>query len=203
MLVQWEYERVVDIREQYPLLPLEETIQIAEQLRIKHPPLNAPKGNETVMSTDFVITLKKGNEKINIARTVKPKSKLTNRVKQKFTIEQEYWRRRGVDWGVVTDAELDPVMIANMEFLFPFYFWDERDDLGKEALTIYINDYKELLTANNFDVIKTSNEFDKVNGWVEGESLSFFKYLITKKIINVDMKRRITDFYKKDYKIWF
>lgn len=42
---------VVDIREQFPLLPLEETIIIADELGLKHP--TDPKTNEpVVMTTD-------------------------------------------------------------------------------------------------------------------------------------------------------
>lgn len=44
---------VVDVREQFPLLPLEETIVIAEELGIKHP--TDPKiGEPIVMTTDFL-----------------------------------------------------------------------------------------------------------------------------------------------------
>lgn len=203
LLTQWEYKKVVDIREQYPLLPLEETIQIANDLGFKHIPANAPKGQETVMTTDFVITIKKGSEKYDIARTVKPKSRLTERVKQKFMIEQEYWKRRNVDWGVVTESEIDPIMVANIEFLYTSYFWDETIGLSSQEVDDCINEYKATLIKNNFDVVKTNNEFDIEKGWRPGESLNFFKYLITKKIIKVGMKKNIREFYKKDYKITF
>lgn len=47
---------VEDIREQYPLLPIEETISIADELGIVHP--KNPKTNENiVMTTDFLITI--------------------------------------------------------------------------------------------------------------------------------------------------
>nr|WP_238602194.1 TnsA endonuclease N-terminal domain-containing protein [Lysinibacillus parviboronicapiens] len=47
---------VVDIREQYPLLPLEETIVIADELGLKHP--TDPKTIEPdVMTTDFLLTV--------------------------------------------------------------------------------------------------------------------------------------------------
>jgi len=49
---------VVDIREQFPLLPLEETIVIADELGLKHP--TDPKTNEpVVMTTDFLLTVDK------------------------------------------------------------------------------------------------------------------------------------------------
>lgn len=66
---------VVDIREQFPLLPLEETIVIADELGIKHP--TDPKTNESiVMTTDFLLTVDKGEGLVEFARTIKMKDEL-------------------------------------------------------------------------------------------------------------------------------
>lgn len=66
---------VVDIREQFPLLPLEETIVIADELGIKHP--TDPKANEPiVMTTDFLLTMDKGQGVFEVARTIKMKEEL-------------------------------------------------------------------------------------------------------------------------------
>lgn len=48
-------DSVVDIREQYPLLPIEETIVIADELGIKHP-ADPKTGEPIVMTTDFLVT---------------------------------------------------------------------------------------------------------------------------------------------------
>lgn len=45
-------DEVIDIREQFPLLPLEETIVIADELGIKHP-TDLKTGKPIVMTTDF------------------------------------------------------------------------------------------------------------------------------------------------------
>lgn len=81
---------VTDIREQFPLLPIEETILIADELGIEHP--KHPKtGEYVVMTTDFVLTVDNGNKRIDIARTVKSNEDLFNeRIIQKFEIEREY-----------------------------------------------------------------------------------------------------------------
>ncbi|MEW9502895.1 TnsA endonuclease N-terminal domain-containing protein [Jeotgalibacillus marinus] len=58
---------IKDIREQFPLLPIEETIIIADELGIDHP--KHPKtGEYIVMTTDFILTVENGNERIDIAR---------------------------------------------------------------------------------------------------------------------------------------
>ncbi len=50
---------ILDIREQFPLLPQEETIVIAEELGIKHP-ADPKTGDPIVMTTDFLLTVDKG-----------------------------------------------------------------------------------------------------------------------------------------------
>src|SRR5689334_20740718 len=52
LILEW-CPSVVDIREQYPLLPLEETLYIAKELGIKHP---APYGQPIVLTIDFMVT---------------------------------------------------------------------------------------------------------------------------------------------------
>ncbi len=56
-------------------MPLEETIVIADELGIKHPV--DPKTNEPiVMTTDFLLTVDKGEGIVEVARTVKTKDEL-------------------------------------------------------------------------------------------------------------------------------
>lgn len=61
---------VVDIREQFPLLPLEETIVIADELGLKHP-INPKTHKPVVMTTDFLLTVDKGEGFVELTRTIK------------------------------------------------------------------------------------------------------------------------------------
>jgi hypothetical protein len=85
---------VFDIREQYPLLPLEETLAIAEQCGIRHP--TDPKTQEpVVMTTDFFITVPRSMEVIEQARTLKTAKDLQSERKlEKLEIERRYWHNR-------------------------------------------------------------------------------------------------------------
>ena len=110
-----EYSDLVfDIREQFPLLPLAETIVIAEELGIKHPTVR--KTNEPyVMTTDFLLTVDKGDGFVELARTIKMKDELLDeRVIEKFEIERVYWERRGIDWGIVTELEIPKQMASEL-----------------------------------------------------------------------------------------
>src|SRR5262245_57707894 len=51
-ILEWS-TRVVDIREQFPLLPVEETMAIAQALRIRHPTDTRTK-QPLVLTTDFL-----------------------------------------------------------------------------------------------------------------------------------------------------
>lgn len=62
----------------------EETIVIAEELGIKHP------ADPIVMTTDFLLTVDKGQGVFEVAHTIKMKDKLLEeRVLEKFEIERE------------------------------------------------------------------------------------------------------------------
>lgn len=102
---------IVDIREQFPLLPLEETIVIAEELGVKHP-ANPKTGESVVMTTDFLLTINKGQGVIEVARTIKMKDELLKEgVLKKFEIEREYWQRKDIDWGIVTEEEISKTIV--------------------------------------------------------------------------------------------
>ncbi|WBW98088.1 TnsA endonuclease N-terminal domain-containing protein [Oceanirhabdus sp. W0125-5] len=199
-LAQWE-DNVVDIREQFPLLPIEETILIAKKLGYKHP-TNRSINKEIVMTTDFVITLEKNNERYDIARTIKPSSKLTPRVKEKFLIEQEYWKRRNIDWGVITEKQIDKVKARNIEFLYQSFFWNKNIHITNNDLQKLISQFIFMLEVNQSDIKKTVSEFDILMNWEVGESLSFLKYLLAHKIVHTDLKKDITKLCNGSVKIW-
>lgn len=116
---------VVDIREQYPLLPLEETRAIAEECGFRHPGVPHPtkRGAQilVVMTTDFVLTIAKGLERFEQARTVKYAQDLQSpRTLEKLEIERRYWARRKVDWRIVTEKNFSRVLAHNVELIHTY-----------------------------------------------------------------------------------
>jgi hypothetical protein len=87
-LLEWADE-VLDIREQFPL-HRELTVQIAEEKGIRHS-VDSETQTPLVMTTDFVVTVRSGNEVVLLARTIKPSEQLnTPRTIEKFENEREY-----------------------------------------------------------------------------------------------------------------
>lgn len=201
LLVQWE-DDVIDIREQYPLLPIERTLIIANELGIKHPTIKNKFGKveDVVMTTDFVITKNKDGIIYDIARDVKMSQKLNNRrTNDKFKIVKKYWEMENIDWGVVTEHEIPQMIGYNLLNMYQDFFWAEQMNIEENLRLRLIFKFKDMLVQNNFDIYKTTENFDIINGWREGESLKFFKYLILNKKILTDLNNRL-DF--ESMEIW-
>ncbi|AKA71485.1 heteromeric transposase endonuclease subunit TnsA [Clostridium scatologenes] len=181
---------ITDIREQYPLLPIEETLTIANELGVEHPkdPRN---GENIVMTTDFLITKEFQGETANIARTVKQKDKLMNkRVIEKFEIERIYWKRREIDWGIVTEQEIDKVLAQNISFFHSYYHVDELDsliDIDEIELEDLVLEYTKRIVDVNSSIRKVSSLFDKDMNLHKGTGISIFKHLLAKKIILINL----------------
>ncbi|NIA58259.1 heteromeric transposase endonuclease subunit TnsA [Bacillus pacificus] len=181
---------IVGIREQFPLLPLEETIVIAEELGIKHP--TDPKtGESIVMTTDFLLTVDKGQGVFEVARTVKMKDELLKeRVLEKFEIEREYWQRRDIDWGIVTEEEIHKIMARNISYIYGYY--DIRDyDTFQEMSSQLIEDLSlslmQRLLNDSRSVRTITSEFDADTHLPFGSSVTLFYHLLARKIIVIDM----------------
>jgi len=112
LLVQEWADSVVDIREQYPLLPIKMTMEIADKLNIRHPHY---KGDNVIMSTDFMLSvINEDGEITDFARTIKPVSRLTKRTLELFEIERRYFLEMGVPWQMVFDKPKPINMIKNL-----------------------------------------------------------------------------------------
>lgn len=185
---------VVDIREQYPLLPLEDTLTIAMELGISHP--KDPKTNEPiVMTTDFLITEERDGKYAETARTIKTKDDLLNkRIIEKFEIERVYWQKKEIDWGIVTENEIDKVIAHNISFVQGYKdiagidCFEEIDNL---ELKEFIYEFMRRIIDDKRSVRKICSEFDSDMELDKGSALSIFKYLVINKIIEIDITQEI------------
>lgn len=181
---------VTDIREQFPLFPLEETILIAKELGIK-PPTDPISNEPIVMTTDFLITINKNGKNIDVARTIKFKNDLLNeRVLEKFEIERKYWERRSIDWGIVTEEEINKDLVQNISFIHSYYDIEKLDslmDIGKNDIDDLALEYTQRLLDENLSVREISNRFEDEMFLKKGTGISIFKHLLMRKKIQVDV----------------
>ncbi len=112
-LLEWS-DKVLDIREQFPLSDVELAADIARKAGIEYPRDNIS-GFPYVLTCDFMITTADGFR----ARTIKCSSELQNkRTIEKLEIERRYWECVGVDWKIVTEHEIPVQKCRNIEWLY-------------------------------------------------------------------------------------
>lgn len=110
---------VVEIYEQMPLDPTV-SMKVAEDLKVRHSGYTRKEG--MVMTTDFVVRHKGRNGFWKEAIQVKssPKDTESKRTQEKLGIEEEYWRREGVNWRVIYASDLNPVFLRNLQMFAPY-----------------------------------------------------------------------------------
>lgn len=181
---------IIDIREQFPLLPLEETIVIADELGIKHPV--DPKTNEPiVMTTDFLLTVDKGEGIVEVARTVKMKDELyKKRVLEKFDIEKVYWERRNIDWGIVTEFQIPKIFARNISYIHDYhdlYLHDAFQNINHQQIEELVFLLLQRLLEKGKPIREIANHFDKDTHMPLGSGITLFYHLLARKIIQIDM----------------
>ena len=170
---------VTDVREQYPLLPIQETLQIAERIGVKHP-MNIKEKEPEVMTTDFLINF---GDTI-VARTVKY-SKDTNsqRIMEKLEIERLYWKSRNVDWGIITEIQISEILVDNIMYI---YKSQDIDDIH----TSIQNKFEGLMLdelLNNVPISDAANIVDDRLGLSPGTALSLTRHFLATRRWIVDM----------------
>jgi len=163
---------VIEIREQFALLPCEETRHIAVKLGIDHPIYSAT-GAQRVLTSDLVLSVRRGDEIVlvvlccKVASDVDPSNPEATRTLEKVLLEKVYWEARNAEWRLVTDKILPENKVHNLVFFRGCMVSRERDylngrmaDFVQTALAIWsdcisLNDF--LLTAS-FQLDLTGDE---------------------------------------------
>ncbi len=183
-IFEWS-DRITDIREQFPLLPVEETVEIAESLGIKHPVDDKTK-DPIVLTTDFLINIKNDM----YARTIKPCSKIDFRVAEKYEIERRYWKKRNVDWGILTDTDIPEALVSNID-----WFYSEHENIDAETLSVFsLNGIEKLILRyleEGESLAKACAKCDEKSGLEMGTSLALVKHFLATKKWIVDMGKKI------------
>lgn len=177
-------DNIVDIREQYPLLPVEEVETIALQLGYRYP-CEPGENTRHVMTTDFLITAKGDDCEYIAARFVKYTKDLKNsRTLEKFEIEREYWANRGIELMAVTEESFDRRAAKNVAFLMGYY--SPLPQLNDTNISAQIVDHINELIVPKWKyhsvgslMVCVDNKYDLP----EGTALSVFYHLAAHKEI--------------------
>jgi hypothetical protein len=200
VLFEWD-DRVIDIREQYPL-DRDDTYRIAHHLGYRHP--LTVDGMPNVMTTDFLLTLVDGRE---IARAYKPANKLAHRrVAERLRIESEYWRERGIHWGVTTEEDINRTEFDHINTVRPFYdltgVCEPYPGALAELCEQILNVYAEVTDRNIQQICKILAATDPE--YTPALVMSAARHLIARKILVTDMRdpRPLLDRPLRDFRLY-
>lgn len=183
---------IIDIREQFPLLPLDETLKIAKKIGVKHPSDPAT-GYPVVMTTDFFLKLRVRREVIFHARTAKYREYLADqRVIEKFEIERRYWLSRDINWGYVTEEDISPTLAENAALIHPCYFPTDLRPLTERdvrKIGLYL---ASRVRREEIKLSEIVHDSDQKFELTPGKSFSVICHLIARGIWRVDLLNPIS-----------
>lgn len=188
-VLEWS-RAILDIREQYPLLPLDETISIAQSCGIPHP-VHPKTKKPVVFTTDFLLTVSLDGKTVTHARTVKYAAALDSvKTLKKLEIERRYWEARGIDWGIVTEHDIPAELSQNVNDLHESWYlatYMPSSDLARiiPTLTHLVQQHRQQPLRD------VATSCDLQLGYEEGTSLKVAYYLITKRQWIIDMFRAL------------
>jgi len=180
---EWDIE-VTDIREQIPLLPMSETMEIAEALGIRHPQALREREN-IVMTTDFLIDrLGETKEALNCKYLRDFNDK---RILEKFAIEDTYWKRRGINLLKRTEKDISNCFVQNVRLIHKAYTLDGIDtNLNQDQIRVAINEIQKRLECGQIPV-QVTDKVDNLFHMEPGTSLFIVRHIIARRVIAVDM----------------
>lgn len=184
LTLEWSL-MVVDIREQFPLLPIDDTLAIADSLGIKHP--THPKTKQpVVLTTDFYISLQNESGTFERTRTVKYAKDLSSRrTLEKLEIERRYWEVRGVDWGIVTEYEIPETLARNVDFLHDAWHLPTR--MPESSIAAVAEFLRRLIAEQHQPLNELTAISDAELNFKGGTSLKVAYYLLASRQWRIDM----------------
>ncbi|WP_094549728.1 TnsA endonuclease C-terminal domain-containing protein [Petroclostridium xylanilyticum] len=190
-LLDWE-EKVVDIREHYPLLDLETVLEDTADLKLDKF-IDKKTKEPYILTTTFLITLLNPDGQKNFAaRSIKYASELSKKTTiEKLEIERRYWTAKGINWGIVTNKDINDVRAKNIEWIHSAMTSDDCNGLSKDDFDELLDALLYRLIDNQQNIREIISRFEKDYSLDAGAGLLLFKHLIAGKRIALDMDKPI------------
>ncbi|ENM6584226.1 Tn7 transposase TnsA N-terminal domain-containing protein [Vibrio alginolyticus] len=182
-----EFSRsVVDIREQFPIFPLNFTQKVAKTLGVEHP--THPHTKEPIiMTTDQLLTIDTPQGIMYHAVSIKPEDESSNfRVAEKIDIERVCWELLGVKFRYFTGNELTRVQSSNLEWASS-PFRENPISFSFEQLDCALS----IINVGQFFIEDLCNQLTSMNVTSHDDALLLVRFLIADHLIEVDLSTNI------------
>lgn len=176
-------EGVMDIREQYPLLDVLDTVKISEKAGIRHP--RDPKSRYPyVFTSDFFIVTRSGVK----VRSIKTCEDLMNRrTLEKQEIERRYWLEYGYEWKIVTDRMINFRKAENLAWLRMRVQCLQEMIPDRNILTEAVCCFAECFRESAFPINVIAGDVEEIFGFEPGAGLCVFAKAVRDRLIDIDI----------------
>lgn len=183
---EWS-DAIVDIKEQFPLLNLDLAMKIAEDMGYEYPK-NSENNTPYVLTTDFMLTVKRDGRLHKTAWTVKAAKELEKTgILERLELEKRYYAAEGIDWAIITEKEIPRLLAANVEWIHSAYWLEATNDMTTEELESISSILKFRLQESDLPINRVTTALDREMNLESGTTLYLFKHLVARKEIMMDM----------------
>lgn len=179
-------QQIVDIREQYPLLPVDETVDIAAEICVRHPQHH---DHLHVVTTDFLITLvDRTQQPIAVKYAAELEKKRTI---QKLEIERIYWKRRNLQLRLMTERQVSRPLAAAVSWVHRY-----RDANGLRTNQRMIDKVvaeldKAFVNERTLPLALACKRVDGAFNLIHGRALSIARHAIAQRHWRLDLRKGI------------
>ncbi|SHK59919.1 heteromeric transposase endonuclease subunit TnsA [Alicyclobacillus tolerans] len=180
-----------DIREHYPTVDLEVTLGDCDIELNKY--RDKESGTQFVFTTTFLLTLKDTDgKKRYIARNVKVAAELEKpKVLERFELTRRYFAEKQIDWGIVTEHDINVTRAKNIEWVHSAKNLDDDGGLSVKDVPRLKGILLGWLDGTRKSVRDVTNALDSQFNLEPGSGLLLLRHLIANKQVLVDMNTRI------------
>ncbi|EPZ53078.1 heteromeric transposase endonuclease subunit TnsA [Alicyclobacillus acidoterrestris] len=180
-----------DIREHYPILDLQDTLGDCDIDLNKY--RDKDSGTPHVFSVTFLLTLKDmDGKKRYVARSVKAAAELDKpRVLERFELMRRYFESKQIDWGIVTQHDINVTRAKNIEWIHSAKNLDDGGGISVHDIQRLKGILLGWLDGTRKSVRDVTNALDSQFNLEPGSGLLLLRHLIANKQVLVDMNTRI------------
>jgi hypothetical protein len=193
-LLEWAENNIVDVKEHFPILNIEDTVGELKDTRFaKYKTM----GNDVpyIISVTFLITLKDNSGKLkHVARSLKYSYELDKRsVIERYELARRFFSAQNIDFGIVTEKEVNAKIIKakNIEWLYSALDEESIGRYSKDERKYLCNFLINMIKGNSEPIRKITSNLDAKLNQEVGTGLNILKYLIATKHIWIDMDKKI------------
>jgi len=180
LLLDWLDKSITDIREHYPLLDLTKVVDDDDLDLRKYQDEN----EHYVITTTFLISkLMPNGEIVEFARSIKYASNLDNKsTLESLEIQRRFWEKKGIDYGIVTNKDINMVQVKNIEWLNPIISMNYKHE-NKSDIEMMI---KSRYQTEEIPFNKLLEAIDSDYGFEDGTAVQVFKSMVANRKVVID-----------------